>query len=52
MSSIVDKQTMDEYRKIHINCCGLNKLNGVLSYKQLKRLEKKNKKKENLIKNK
>ena len=45
MSSIVDKQTMDEYRKIHINCCGLNKLNGVLSYKQLKRLEKKKKKK-------
>ena len=33
MASIVDKQTMDEYKKIHYNCCGLNVYNKVLPYK-------------------
>jgi len=37
MASIVDKETMDEYKKIHINCCGLNVYNKVPSYKKTKK---------------
>ena len=40
MASIVDKQTMDEYKKIHINCCGLNIYNKVPSYKKTKKIIK------------
>ena len=31
---------MDEYKKIHINCCGLNIYNKVPSYKKTKKIIK------------
>ena len=37
MASIVDKQTMDEYKKIHFNCCGLSIYNKVIPYKKQKK---------------